>query len=221
MNLYEKLQAVRVELAAQGIKKGKKNTYSNYEYYELADFLPQVMKLCQDHKIMPAVSYSDNIAMLTIYDCEKPDAKIEFTTPMSTAKLKACHEVQNLGAVMTYERRYLYMTAFEIVESDILEMPGNDPLPEPIAKASNPERFTWDIKKPTLDEIIRLWEFVGWGTGNDAMKYLETRAKNMNAQLDDAFYRSVMLENLDYCKRELQSGNPQYLGKSFDDSVPF
>ena len=34
--------------------------------------------------------------------------------------MKGCHEVQNLGAVETYVKRYLYQNAFEIVEADSL-----------------------------------------------------------------------------------------------------
>jgi len=40
---------------------------------------------------------------------------------MSTAALKGCHEVQNLGAVQTYIRRYLWVAALEIVESDVVD----------------------------------------------------------------------------------------------------
>jgi hypothetical protein len=40
---------------------------------------------------------------------------------MSRAELKGCHEVQNLGAVQTYLRRYLWTTAFEVVEHDALD----------------------------------------------------------------------------------------------------
>jgi len=40
---------------------------------------------------------------------------------MSSAALKGCHEVQNLGAVLSYLRRYLWQTAFEIVEHDALD----------------------------------------------------------------------------------------------------
>ena len=49
------------------------------------------------------------------------NGKITFTSPMSTASLKGCHEVQNLGAVETYIKRYLYQNCFEIVESDVLD----------------------------------------------------------------------------------------------------
>jgi hypothetical protein len=40
---------------------------------------------------------------------------------MSSAALKGCHDVQNLGAVQTYLRRYLWTNAFEIVEHDALD----------------------------------------------------------------------------------------------------
>jgi len=39
---------------------------------------------------------------------------IHINSPMSSAALKGCHEVQNLGAVQTYLRRYLWVTAMEI-----------------------------------------------------------------------------------------------------------
>jgi hypothetical protein len=40
---------------------------------------------------------------------------------MSSASLKGCHDVQNLGAVQTYQRRYLWQSALEIVEHDALD----------------------------------------------------------------------------------------------------
>ena len=40
---------------------------------------------------------------------------------MSEANLKGCHPVQNLGAVETYIRRYLWVAALEIVEHDAVD----------------------------------------------------------------------------------------------------
>ena len=62
----------------------------------------------------------NNSVWLDFCDLEA-DAKITFTSPMSSANLKGCHEVQNLGAVETYIKRYLYQNCFEIVESDVLD----------------------------------------------------------------------------------------------------
>ena len=42
-----------------------------------------------------------------------------------------CHEVQNIGAVQTYQRRYLYTTALAIVESDALDATTAKEEPKP------------------------------------------------------------------------------------------
>jgi hypothetical protein len=66
------------------------------------------------------ISYTNDMATLTIVDTTD-GSKIEITSPMSSAALKGCHEVQNLGAVQTYIRRYLWVTALEIVEHDAID----------------------------------------------------------------------------------------------------
>ena len=66
------------------------------------------------------VRYSSELATLTIYDCEK-DESIEFTSPMVQKALPSGTEIQNLGAIQTYQRRYLYLTALEIVEDDLVD----------------------------------------------------------------------------------------------------
>lgn len=121
MNVYKKLQEARVRLQELDLKKSGKNTYSNYKYYELSDFLPEINKLMDELNLSSFINFTSEIATLTIVNVEKEDEQIVFTCPMSSASLKGCHEVQNLGAVQTYLRRYLYTNAFEIVEADALE----------------------------------------------------------------------------------------------------
>lgn len=121
MNVYKKLQEARVRLKEQDLKKSGKNTYSNYTYYELGDFLPAINKIMNESGLSSFINFTSEIATLTIINIEKVEEQIVFTCPMSSASLKGCHEVQNLGAVQTYLRRYLYTNAFEIVEADALE----------------------------------------------------------------------------------------------------
>ena len=66
------------------------------------------------------ISFTQDIATMVIYDIED-DSFVTFTSPMGSANLKGCHEVQNIGAVETYQRRYLYVTALAIVEHDALD----------------------------------------------------------------------------------------------------
>ena len=121
MNVYEKLLKVRVDLQNSKLKKTGNNKYAGYTYYELGDFLPTINKLCEENKLIPVTSFTNELATLTIIDAEKPEDTITFTSPMADASLKGCHAIQNMGAVETYQRRYLMMLAFEIVEGDALD----------------------------------------------------------------------------------------------------
>ena len=121
MNVYEKLLQARVDLQSKNLKKSGNNKFAGYTYFELADFLPSINEICNMLKLIPVTHFTQEIATLEIINAEKPEEIIYFTSPMASATLKGCHDVQNLGAVETYERRYLFMLAFEIVESDALD----------------------------------------------------------------------------------------------------
>jgi hypothetical protein len=86
----------------------------------LSDILPEINKLANELKFCCVVNFTPELATLDFCDLEG-DGRIQFTSPMSTASLKGCHEVQNLGAVETYIKRYLYQNCFEIVENDELD----------------------------------------------------------------------------------------------------
>ena len=120
MNVYRKLQLARVLLQNTRLNKSGKNKFAGYEYFELGDFIPAIQIIFEDVGLCGVITYTDAMATLTIYNTEAEGA-IEFTSPMSRAELKGCHEVQNLGAVQTYLRRYLWTTAMEIVEHDALD----------------------------------------------------------------------------------------------------
>lgn len=120
MSVYKKLQQARLTLQNTKLKKTGKNDYSKYDYFELGDFLPQIQKICNDVGLCGVLSFTHETAYLTLHETEG-DGFITFTSPMSSAALKGCHDVQNLGAVQTYLRRYLWTNAFEIVEHDALD----------------------------------------------------------------------------------------------------
>jgi hypothetical protein len=120
MSVHKKLQQCRVDLQAKQIKKSGHNKFAGYYYMELGDFLPEINSLFNQHGLFSLVSYTKDTASLTITDVED-GSNVTFTSPMGSAALKGCHEVQNIGAVETYQRRYLYVTALEIVEHDALD----------------------------------------------------------------------------------------------------
>lgn len=126
MNIYEKLQECRVELQKMNLKKTGENKFAGFKYYELADFLPTVNELFLKHKLASNFSIFDDIAWLTIYDIEKPEEKIAFSSPIADANIKGCTPVQSLGGVHTYLKRYLYINALEIVENDMFDAKVGD-----------------------------------------------------------------------------------------------
>lgn len=120
MTIFEKLNEARLRFQNAGIQKSGCNKFAGYTYYELSDILPEINKLANELKFCCVVNFTPDLATLDFCDLEG-DGRITFKSPMSSASLKGCHEVQNLGAVETYIKRYLYQNCFEIVENDVLD----------------------------------------------------------------------------------------------------
>ena len=118
--VYEKLQKARIKLQHTELKKSGHNKFAGYKYFELGDFLPAIQSIFFELKLCPVVSFGTELATLRIIDTENGGC-VTFTSPMAEAQLKGCHPIQNLGAVGTYSRRYLYVTALEIVEHDAID----------------------------------------------------------------------------------------------------
>lgn len=170
MNIYKKLQAARIKLQQTELRKSGKNKFAGYEYFELSDFLPAIQRICNEVGLCGVVCYDEANAHLTIYDTDG-EGTIVFSSPMSSAELKGCHPVQNLGAVQTYLRRYLYTAAFELVEHDALDATtGSTPVkpvvvPKVEAKVEKPivgKEGEWQIKAPPRpeDDNIDSWLLV-------------------------------------------------------------
>ncbi len=124
-NIYEKMQNARVELKNSKMKPSGLNKFAGYSYFELGDFLPNIIDICNSLKLCTQISFNAELATLTIINSENPEEQISFTSPMSKASLKGCHDVQNLGAVQTYIKRYLYTNAFDLTEHDALDSTMN------------------------------------------------------------------------------------------------
>jgi ERF superfamily len=134
MSAHAKLMDARIRLQRMELKKSGENRFAGYKYFELGDFLPQTQLIFLELGLSGIVSFGIDIATLTITDLEDGTV-VTITSPMSTAALKGCHEVQNLGAVQTYIRRYLWVAAMEIVEHDALDATtGSEPPPKPAPK---------------------------------------------------------------------------------------
>ncbi|MCQ2543612.1 MAG: ERF family protein [Lachnospiraceae bacterium] len=131
-NVFTKLLEARVEFLKNGTKKSGKNKAIMYSYFELEDIVPVATSIFAKLGLVSIVSFTETEATMTIVNCENPDDKVVFTSPMRyPAPNKGTNEVQTLGSTITYLRRYLYMVALNIIESDGFDAGLNEPKPEP------------------------------------------------------------------------------------------
>jgi len=137
MSVHKKLMQARVDLQNTQLKKSGLNKFAGYTYFELGDFLPTIQFIFHKVGLCGVVSYTAEMATLTIVDTEDGTVLL-VTSPMADANLKGTHPIQNLGAVETYQRRYLWMTAMEIVEHDAFD--SGDQKPVKAAPVSQPAR---------------------------------------------------------------------------------
>ena len=140
-SVYKKLNDCRLKFMQAKVKKSGKNTFAGYEYFELDDILKAVIGICNEVGAVTIVNFTSEAATLTFTDCDSGQS-IVFTSPMASASLKGCHEVQNLGAVESYIKRYLYQNCFEIAEPDSLDKTMNPNETKQKPKQQKPQAAT-------------------------------------------------------------------------------
>jgi hypothetical protein len=120
MGVYRKLADARRMMRSRTLKKSGHNKFAGYNYFELGDFLHPALEIFDELGLISIVSFTKEQAELCIVDTVG-GGEIVFTCPFGSAALKGCHEVQNMGACQTYNRRYLYTLALELLEHDALD----------------------------------------------------------------------------------------------------
>ena len=149
-NVWKKLLEARVLFMEEDVKKSGKNMKMAYKYFELQDIVPVALPIFQKVGLLPVVNFCEDVATMTIYNVDNPNEMIYFNSPMReiepiiSAKTggEVTNAIQRLGSVETYQRRYLYMVALDIVESDSIEPTTgeNTPALKPTAPATPEKR---------------------------------------------------------------------------------
>lgn len=193
MNIYQKVQKMRVDLQNMNVKKSGENKFAGYKYYELGDILPPINQLMLENGVASILTFAEDYATLTLINSEKPDERIQFTSPMAGATLKGAHDIQNLGAVETYQRRYLYMTAFEVVESDFFDATqGKDQKPGKPNKGGKPSAGKRQKNKLSpamstkLNEAISAYSDMSGESSKAILERITTKTGKIPAEMTDA-----------------------------------
>lgn len=139
MNLNESIINIRVKLQNAKLKKSGKNKFAGFDYFELADFLPKLNELMLEEKINDRFYIKDDLATLELQKGEEVNIYtmpfVLFETPLNwkenkltgeIEQVKSMQDIQYLGALNTYYKRYLYLNAFGITDGEVIDSMNND-----------------------------------------------------------------------------------------------
>lgn len=159
-SLNESIISIRVKLQNAKLKKSGKNKFAGFDYFELADFLPKLNELMLEEGVNDKFYIQDDYATLEIQKGQEINVyKIPFVlfdTPTKikenvdtgeVREVKSMQDIQYLGALNTYYKRYLYLNAFGITDGEVIDSMNNDEVtteevttkkvaPKKVAKAS-------------------------------------------------------------------------------------
>lgn len=142
--LNQSIINIRVKLQNAKLKKSGKNKFAGFDYFELADFLPKLNELMQEEGVNDLFTIEDGKATLTlIKEEEGKDVQTQvysipfilFDTPVNLKQdtktgeireIKSMQDIQYLGALNTYYKRYLYLNAFGITDGDVIDAMNNE-----------------------------------------------------------------------------------------------
>ena len=172
MSVHKKLNEARIALQGEKLNKSGNNKFAGYTYFELGDFLPTINRIFNNIGLCGVVSFGEELATLTITDVDD-NSSVVITSPMKEANLKGCHPIQNLGAVETYTRRYLWVTALEIVEHDVLDATTGKDAKNNVLSVTNGQA----PKTPLAGALD--------GFNEEELKFLNEQAIEMHSEIDD------------------------------------
>lgn len=170
MNLNESIIKIRVELQNAKLKKSGKNKFAGFDYFELADFLPKLNELMLSEGLNDRFYIKDDLAALEIQKggeintytmpfvmFETPTNRREDKTTGEVYEVKSMQDIQYLGALNTYYKRYLYLNAFGITDGEIIDGMNNEEIKsEPKATPKQIELLLKIYKDDNLTKLLEL-----------------------------------------------------------------
>jgi len=194
MSVHKKLMQARVDLLSIDLKKSGRNTFQNYSYFELGDFIPHIQTIFNNVGLCGVVTFNTEYAQLCITDVDDGTV-IVITSPMAEAALKGAQPIQLMGSIQTYQRRYLWMAAMELTEHDTIDMTPEPepkqatktepkPTPAPAPKpAQKPVKQRPDPIPPQYEETLPRWTIIIDAPDDESWVDMFVEANNLNISM--------------------------------------
>jgi len=148
LSIHARMATIKKELSETKIAKSGHNKFAGFKYHELSDFIDVVNNLNEKHGVNDVINIDkiNGVCTLTLYNIDDAKDYATVVTPYEEAQMLGkggapsnVDKIQRMGSTITYNRRYLYMTAYNIQENDGVD--GNDTTPQkPAPKATPPSK---------------------------------------------------------------------------------
>ena len=148
----------RIVKISNEIRVGKdgKNTFQNYDYFKPDDIAKALNPLLEKYNVIALFNmvFSKEKEMyegkLAIEDLDSQDfVNYQFDIPLTT--LKGTGEAQNAGATLTYCKRYMIMSIFNLGDN------SSDPDNEKNKPAEKIDYKAILLKSTSLEELQKIW----------------------------------------------------------------
>ena len=188
-NLNESIIKIRVDLQNSKLKKSGKNKFAGFDYFELADFLPRLNELMLEEGINDNFKITNDLATLTLIKGEEKQEYtmpfVIFDTPLTFKKdkngnyvkdkngeyiqVQSMQDIQYLGALNTYYKRYLYLNALGITDGEVIDSMDNGDLEKKGKEPNYRNELIKYCKKNNIDmqKVAKEYNMINAKLSND------------------------------------------------------
>jgi len=164
--IHERMALIKSELGKTKIAKSGHNKFAGFKYHELSDFIEHINELNVKHCVndFVLIDEENKKCSITLTSWDNAEDSYTIIIPFREAEMLAkggapsnVDAIQRMGSTVTYNRRYLYMTAYNIQESDGVDTQ------EPIKKDGQKSAPKNNVQKTELKPNTKLWgAMVDW-----------------------------------------------------------
>lgn len=131
MSIYKRHAKINCELLGKKIQKTGYNKHKKFYYYELEDMIPPVYAECFNENIDVDFPFCEGVAILKLVDMDNPKEYLTYRIGMpeiiAGTKNTNNQVIQDVGADITYLKRYLLKLAFPcFMDKDVIDMGIDD-----------------------------------------------------------------------------------------------
>lgn len=170
LTLNQAIIKIRNELQSAGLQKSGQNKFAGFKYFELADFLPTLNRLMEKYDVNDIITIEGSTISLSLVKGEEVNKYampfVIFETPLNNKGAKSMQDIQYLGALNTYYKRYLYLNAFGITDGEVIDSMDNSGL-------AKPEYISEELAEKYHNVVAGIAQTKGKGDGSVSKWFLD------------------------------------------------